>query len=633
MRPLTAAAAAALACLALMLTAGPAAAAPTFSYPGFQDSFVASAGQPTSVAFTPEGRMLVSEQAGRVLLQEPGASTTSTALDISAKVCSDQERGMMAVQADPAYASNHFIYVYYTWNRFGGACLYGSNGDTNLPVNRVSRFVLGSNGVADPASETVLIDGIPAPEGYHIGADLQFGKDGLLYVSTGDGGCDYAEPVWCDSYNDASRDEFVLLGKVLRITRDGAIPAGNPYQGAGTARCNVTGITDPGKRCQETFAWGLRNPFRMAFDPNAAGTRFFINDVGDITWEEVDLGTAGADYGWNLREGPCPPGTTSGCGPTPPGLTDPIHSYRHDTGCMSITGGAFVPAGIWPVDHDGAYLYADLVCGKIFRMKPVPGGGYAVSDFASGFGSYSLVSTTFGPSGSGQALYYVTRNAPGDQIRKIAYTGTPRGYARPKAASPLDAPLVPAFSPCTSPNAAHAAPLSFASCRPPAQVSPYLTVGTPDANGQPAKSSGHVAFVAQPGDPGTPADEADVTLRASLTDVRRRSDLADYTGQLQASVPLQLTDRQNGASPNDHGTTAGFTWAWTVPCAATPDTTVGSTCSSITSADAVLPGTVVEGKRAVWEMGTVAVYDGGPDGLASTPAGNSVFAVQGVFVP
>ncbi len=623
---------AALSCLALLLAAGPAVAAPTLP-PSFQDSLVASATQPTSIAFTPSRQLLISEQAGRVKLQEPGATTTSTALDISAKTCSDQERGMMAVQVDPNFASNRFIYVYYTWNRFGGACQYGSNGDTQLPVNRVSRFVLGASGVADPASESVLIDGIPAPEGYHIGADLQFGKDGLLYVSTGDGGCDYAEPVWCDIYNDASRDEFVLLGKVLRITRDGAIPAGNPYQGAGTARCNVTGMTDPGKRCQETFAWGLRNPFRLAFDPNAAGTRFFINDVGDITWEEVDLGIAGADYGWNLREGPCPPGTTTGCSPTPAGLTDPIHSYRHDTGCMSITGGAFVPNGLWPITYDGAYLYADLVCGKIFQMQPTPGGGYAVSQWASGFGSYSLVSTTFGPSGSGHALYYVTLNAPGAQVRKIEYTGPPRGYARPKAASPLDVALVPAFSPCGSPNRVHATPLSFGSCAPPSQASPHLTVGTPDSNGQPAKSSGHVSFVAQPGDPGTAGDQADVALRVSMTDVRRRSDLADYAGQLQASVPVRLTDRNNGSSPNDYGTAGTFTWAWTVPCAVTADTTVGSTCSSATSADAVLPGSVVEGKRAIWELDRVSVHDGGPDGVVSTPAGNALFAVQGVFVP
>ncbi|MBA2490711.1 MAG: PQQ-dependent sugar dehydrogenase [Gammaproteobacteria bacterium] len=98
------------------------------------------------------------------------------------------------------------------------------------------------------------------------------------------------------------------MGKILRITRDGGIPPNNPFMGANSARCALTGRTTAGKHCQETFATGLRNPFRMAFDPNAASTRFFINDVGQITWEEINLGQAGADYGWNLREGPCPTG-------------------------------------------------------------------------------------------------------------------------------------------------------------------------------------------------------------------------------------------------------------------------------------------------------------------------------------
>jgi glucose/arabinose dehydrogenase len=620
----------ALSCIALMASADRALAAPTLPA-GFQDSLVTSANLPTSIAFLPDGRLVLAEEAGRIRILGPGGAST-TALDISAKTCSDQERGMMAVAVDPAFASNHFIYAYYTWNRFGGACQYGSNGDTRLPVNRVSRFVLGAGDVADPASETVLIDNIPAPEGYHIGADLHFGKDGLLYVSTGDGGCQYSDPVWCDSYNAASRDQQVLLGKILRITRDGAIPAGNPYQGSDSARCNVTGITDPGKHCQETFASGLRNPFRMAFDPNAAGTRFFINDVGDITWEEIDLGIRGADYGWNLREARCTPGSTTDCGPPPPGLTDPIHSYRHDTGCMSVTGGAFVPDGIWPAAYDGAYLYGDLTCGQMFKLSPTAGGGYSASSFATGFGDYSLVSMTFGPSGTGQALYYVTHNAPGDQVRKITWTGSPRGYARPKGASPVDVSLVPAFRPCTAPDAVHAAPLAQPSCRGPVAVSPNLTVGTPDANGAAANAVGHVRFAVVAGDPATTADEADLTLRASMTDVRRKAGLGDYTGQLQAGVSVTITDRQNGSSPSDQGTAVPYTWAFAVPCAATADTSVGATCSVSTSADAVTPGAIAEGRRSVWELGQVRLLDGGPDGVAST-ADNSPFMVQGVFAP
>src|SRR5215210_8872857 len=104
----------------------------------------------------------------------------------------------------------------------------------------------------------------------------------------------------------ASLDTNVLLGKVLRITRDGNIPADNPYQGTDSARCGIkdaNGRTSPGNYCQETFASGLRNPFRFAFDPDASGTRFFIGDVGANNWEEIDDGKVGADYGWNRCEG------------------------------------------------------------------------------------------------------------------------------------------------------------------------------------------------------------------------------------------------------------------------------------------------------------------------------------------
>src|SRR5687768_13631746 len=158
----------------------------------FQDSFVASANQPTSLAFVPGGRMLIGEEAGLVRVYENGSLNADAALDIRSRVCSDGERGLMAVAVDPQFASNRFIYVYYTWVKNG--CEYDN---ANTPVNRVSRFVLRDDDTVDAAAETVLIDNIPAPQSYHIGADLQFGKDGLLYVSTGDGGCDYAGDSGC----------------------------------------------------------------------------------------------------------------------------------------------------------------------------------------------------------------------------------------------------------------------------------------------------------------------------------------------------------------------------------------------------------------------------------------------------
>jgi glucose/arabinose dehydrogenase len=621
-----------LACLgAVLAAASPSAAAPTLPS-GFADqTVVPGLDRPTSLAFTPDGRMLIGGEAGTVQVYENGMLRSPAALDISAKVCSDQERGLMSVAVDPSFATNHFIYVYYTFKKLG-ACQYGSNGDTLLPVNRVSRFVLGDDDVVDPASETVLIDNIPAPEGYHIGADLHFGHDGFLYASTGDGGCQYTDPVWCDHYNAASRDQNVLLGKVLRITRDGAIPASNPYQGPDSARCAATGVTDPGKKCQETFAWGLRNPYRLAFDPNTDGTRFFINDVGEIDWEEIDQGTAGADYGWNVREGHCATGSTTDCGAPPAGMTNPVFDYNHATGCMAVTGAAFVPNGIWPAAFDGAYLYGDLVCGKMFTLSPNRDGTWTQSAFAQGFGSNSIVEMVFGPNGPNHALYYITWNAPGQEIHRIAYTGPPRGYGRPRGATPVRVSLVPAFDACAASNRTHGAPLAYGACTSPAQSSSTLTVGTPDANGRTANSVGSLRLGTIVGDPATPADEADVSLSLSVTDVRKRSDLSDYTGQLGATLSARITDTDNGASPATAGTVTDVPVSAVASCAATPSTSVGSACALSTTVEALTPGAVKEGRRAIWQLDRVDVMDGGTDGVAATGP-NGRFMTQGVFVP
>jgi glucose/arabinose dehydrogenase len=594
----------------------------------FQDTFVANANQPTSLAFVPGGRLLIAEEAGIVRVYKNGALNSTPALDISSRVCSDGERGMMAVAVDPQFESNHFIYVYYTWVKDG--CVYDS---ADTPVNRVSRFVLRDDDTVNAAQETVLIDNIPAPQSYHIGADLKFGKDGLLYVSTGDGGCDYAADSGCLEMNDAARDRHVLLAKILRITRDGAIPAGNPWQGAGTARCNVTGRTTAGNRCQETFAWGLRNPFRLAFDPNSPTTRFFINDVGEITWEEIDLGQVDADYGWNAREGFCATGSTTDCGAPPAGMTNPIHAYSHEpSGCYAITGGAFVPKGVWSSSYDDDYLYADLVCGRIFRLEPQPGGGWAASEWASGV--ESPIAMAFGPVADRTALYYVTWAASGHQVRRITYTGADRaGYPRPKAASPLRVSLVPAYNSCAAPNRTHGPPLAHPACNPPVPASQQLTVGTPDANGQATAFVGSVRLAVQVGDPGTTADEADARIAVNVADVRLRSGLGDYTGELGLRVPLRITDRDNGGTPStDHGTVQDTSFNVPVQCTATPTSAPGSSCAVSTTADAVMPGAVPEGERAIWAVDKVQVTDGGADGVAGTSP-NTLFAVQGVFIP
>jgi glucose/arabinose dehydrogenase len=389
---------------------------------GFEDQLVASVNAPTTLAFTPDGRMLIATQSGQLQVHKDGELLPTPALDLSGRICSNSERGLLGVAVDPNFATNGYVYLYYTFNKFG-ACPQGVPSNPNNPVNRVSRFVMSGNSI-DENSEEILLNNIPSPNGNHNGGDLKFGKNGYLYVSVGDGGCDYAGDSGCAGENDASRDRNVLLGKVLRITRDGGIPPGNPYTGPNSARCNVAGSTDPANICRETFAWGLRNPFRMAFDPDAPGTRFFVNDVGQNAWEEVDQGQAGADYGWNFCEGtqdnPSRPGSVD-CSAPP--HTPPVHEYSHDMGCSSITDGAFVPDNTsWPASYDDSYLFGDYVCGKIFELTPTSGGGFDQREFASDLGEGGPIDLAFGPSSSDGALYYTTF-ANGGEVHRISFAG------------------------------------------------------------------------------------------------------------------------------------------------------------------------------------------------------------------
>jgi hypothetical protein len=196
---------------------------------------------------------------------------------------------------------------------------------------------------------------------------------------------------------------------------------------------------------------------------------------------------------------------------------------------------------------------------------------------------------------------------------------------------------VPAFNGCTSGNRVHGPPLAFSSCNPPVQQSNVLTVGTPDANREAASSVGSVQYTAIAGDPATVADEADVRIQASVTDVRKRSGLADYTGELQATATLRITDRYNSADPATQpfdraGTGADTPFSVTVPCAATASTTIGGTCSVSTTANATLPGSVLESKRTIWQLGEVQVYDGGASGVAGSGDARP-FLDEGIYVP
>lgn len=422
--------------------------------PDFTDTLVTSVDAPTALAWLPDGRMLITRQIGQLIIRD--GATNTTALTLGAKVCTNGERGLLGVAVDLNYTTNNYIYLYYTFNKFNQSSNNCSTNTTNVPVNRVSRFILNGNDV-DETSELVLVDNMKSYAGNHNGGDVHFGKDGKLYISVGDAGCDYAGNSGCAGSNDAARDKHILLGKMLRINPDGSIPSDNPFYAGNQTdrRCNVSGQTTVGQHCQETWAWGLRNPFRFAMDPNAAGTRLYINDVGQNVWEEIDEGLSGADYGWNVREGHCANGSTSNCGAPPAGMTNPIYDYKHGINpnpspfqnCNSITGGAFVPNNVWGSAYNGAYIFSDYVCGRIFVLQ-----NGTASAFATGLGGSSAVHLAFGPYNLTQALYYTTY-ANGGEVRRIAYT--PTGNNPPTAnlqANPTSgtAPLSVTFDGSTS---------------------------------------------------------------------------------------------------------------------------------------------------------------------------------------
>jgi len=214
------------------------------------------------------------------------------------------------------------------------------------------------------------------------------------------------------------------------------------------------------------------------------------------------------------------------------------------------------------------------------------------------------------------------------------------GYPRPRGATPFRASLVPAYAACAAPNRVHAAPLEHPSCHPPLPASSHLTVGTPDANGAAANSIGAFRLAVRTNT--SPASN-DVLVSGSLTDVRCVAAMdacgasnviggSDYAGELQATYELRLTDRFSGDGGGTPATVIDTSSPVTMACASTADASTGGVCEVVTSANAVLPGSVRSGDRAVWQIGRVEVLDGGPDGVVSTEP-NTLFATQGVFVP
>jgi len=212
-------------------------------------------------------------------------------------------------------------------------------------------------------------------------------------------------------------------------------------------------------------------------------------------------------------------------------------------------------------------------------------------------------------------------------------------HVRPRGATPLRASMVPAFKACSAPNRTHGTPLAFPSCNPPVQASSFLTIGTPDANGAPANAQSFVLLSVKSTSP------EDVLITANGTDIRCQAGTAaavcnspnaadgpDYSGQLQGNATIRISDHYNGPTLTEAATVVDIPFPVNANCANTTSTTIGGTCSTSTSANAVVPGSVKDNQRGVVEIGQLQITDGGADGQVAT-ADNTLFAVQGIFIP
>jgi len=295
------------------------------------------------------GRLFIASQKGQIYwINQADAEVEEPNLliDLSDRVSykdRENEEGFLGLAFHPKFEVNGQFYVYYTTNQ-------------RPHVSVISRFTAtgDSHSTGDPASEVELMQ-LQQPFWNHNGGTLAFGPDGYLYIALGDGG----------KGNDplmSGQDLSKLLGSVLRIDVDGSseklpyrIPQDNPFVGTPNA-------------WPEIYAYGIRNIWRMAFDPKT--NDLYAADVGQNDWEEVNVITSGGNYGWSLREAAHSFTLGGGKGSDErPDLIDPLVEYPHtDDWGKSVTGGAVYRGKQTPI-LDGYYLYGDYVSGRLWAMK------------------------------------------------------------------------------------------------------------------------------------------------------------------------------------------------------------------------------------------------------------------------
>ena len=346
----------------------------------------------------------VGEQDGRVVRfdNSPTVSTFSTFIDIRGPGgpvdvdSSESESGLLGMAFHPDYASNRQVFLSYTVDDTSGTYDFFS---------RVSRFTSNDDGLTlDPTTEDVLLS-LPQPHDNHNGGHIMFGPDGYLYIGFGDGGS-AGDP------GDRAQNTSNLFGTILRIDVDGGTPYGIPPTNPNSANPNLCDAGSGTAACPEIYAWGLRNPWRWSFDSGTGD--LWLGDVGQGSWEEIDIVELGGNYGWRCREGAHDFDTTGVC---PPGLIDPIIEYDHDEG-NSVTGG-YVYRGADIPELIGRYVFADFVQSKIFGSTTDGQGSYAyevlldISDRVS----------TFAEDENGELMFLKRTGNDNSRVRRIIQSG------------------------------------------------------------------------------------------------------------------------------------------------------------------------------------------------------------------
>jgi glucose/arabinose dehydrogenase len=357
---------------------------------------------PTAMVVAPDGRIFYAQKNGPVRIIKNGAILGTPFLTRS--VNTDRERGMFGITLDPNFAQNHYVYIRYTTS---GTC-------RNL-LERVT-----ANGDVELAGSGVILLDIGACEGVgsHNGGTMHFGADGKLYTGVGEQGCC---PTYAQSFNN-------LFGKILRMNPDGTIPTDNPFYASATGKNRLI------------WAYGVRNPFVIAIKPGTS--QVMINDVGAHTWEEVNFGKRGANYGWPVCEGVCDPPNAA--------YVDPMYAYTHDEGC-SITGGVFYnpPTPTFPSTWVGKYFFGDWCGGWIRSLDVATGQVVTFADYLrSQIGQ--TVDLDLGPNGT---MYWLVQgNVKGDSsLHQIKVSNLP-GISRNPRNTTIDVGQTVTFTVVASGN-------------------------------------------------------------------------------------------------------------------------------------------------------------------------------------